>query len=238
MNPIQLVEAEEMPVAPAGDGRDDHEQLFGGAPIKADQEWANALTHAIAAAFSLVGGVYLVAVASAIEAGLAVACAVYMLSVFGTFVFSTLSHVILRQPGLNTMRAWDQGMIYAMISGTYTPIAFAFAPQSFRGTILLAIWLAALIGLVGKIGFRHRVNSTATWSYVLLGWLPAVPLISHVPAGLAWTMLAGGVVYSFGVVCLINDHRARYLHAAWHLMVMSAAACHFGGILLYVVLGR
>ena len=238
MDPISVVKVEELSTARADDLIQLDEGLYDSAPIKADQEWANALTHGIAAAISLIGGFYLVATAAGVHAGLAVACAVYMLSVFGTFVFSTLSHLILRQPALNMLRAWDQAMIYAMISGTYTPIAFVFAPESVRVPLLLAIWVAAIVGLVGKIGFRHRVNAVATWSYVLLGWLPAVPLVSHVPRPLAWAMLIGGVIYSLGILCLVSDHKARYLHAVWHLLVMSAATCHFCGILLYVVLGR
>jgi len=48
-------------------------------------------------------------------------------------------------------------------------------------------------------------------------------------------MFAGGVVYTIGVVFLINDKKKKYLHACWHLAVMAAATCHYLGILWYVV---
>ncbi len=94
------------------------------APVQPDQEWANALTHGIGALGSVVLGVYLVMAALPKEPGLATACVAYSASVFGTFFFSTMSHVVRRQPLLNTMRSYDQAMIYMMISGTYTPIIF------------------------------------------------------------------------------------------------------------------
>ena len=71
---------------------------------------------------------------------------------------------------------------------------------------------------------------------MLLGWLPAIPLVGHVPSELAWSMFAGGAVYMLGVGFLINDGRRKYMHAAWHLCVMTAATCHYLGILYYIVL--
>ena len=204
-------------------------------PLQPDQEWANALTHAIAAVCAIILGIYMVSVALPIGVGLAIACAAYAASVLGTFTFSTLSHVIRRQPLLNQMRAWDQAMIYTMISGTYTPIAYRYATESAQAPLLIAIWVAATLGFVAKVAMKHRINSIGTVSYLLLGWLPAIPLVNHVPSELAWWMVGGGVFYTIGVVFLMNDSKMRYLHAVWHLLVMTAAACHFVGILKYVV---
>ena len=49
-------------------------------------------------------------------------------------------------------------------------------------------------------------------------------------------MLGGGVVYSIGIVLLMNDSKLKYLHAGWHVAVMSAATVHYLGILYYVVM--
>jgi hemolysin III len=204
-------------------------------PLKPDQEWANALTHGIACLGTIGLGSYMVRVALPYGSGITMACLVYATSVFATFGFSTLSHIVRRQPMLNTMRAWDQAMIYAMISGTYTPIAYRYASESTQVALLAAIWVAAMVGIVGKLLFQHRINSIGTISYLLLGWLPAIPLAPQVPSDLAWWMVAGGVLYTIGVVFLLNDSKLRYLHAVWHLAVMAAAVAHFLGIMHYVV---
>lgn len=204
-------------------------------PLLEGEEWANALTHGIAAVGSILLAVYLIQSAIPKGVGLAIACGGYMAAVFGTFLCSTLSHMVRRQPLLNQMRAWDQAMIYVMISGTYTPIAYAYASDATRTPLLWAIWIAATAGFLHKVAWRHRVNSSGTISYLLLGWLPAIPLASHVPTQLVVSMFAGGILYTIGVGFLINDKKAKYLHACWHLWVMSAAACHYLGILWYVV---
>lgn len=207
----------------------------GEAPVKWDQEWANALTHGLAAVTSTIGMIFLVAKAQSTDIGLAMACSAYMVGVIGTFVCSTLSHAILRQPLLDTLRAWDQAMIYVMISGTYTPIVYVCAADSVRAPLLVAIWVAAGLGFFHKVLVRHRVNSIGTLSYLMLGWLPAIPLIGQVPGPVIAAMFVGGVLYSLGTLLLINDHKIRYLHAGWHISVMLAAAVHFFGIYLYLI---
>jgi hemolysin III len=73
---------------------------------------------------------------------------------------------------------------------------------------------------------------------VLLGWLPALAapeIISRVPlAALGW-LLAGGLCYTLGTYFLSRDDRRPYFHAIWHLMVIAGSACHFYGIMRYVV---
>lgn len=204
-------------------------------PIKPDQEWANAWTHGIATLIAIGMGVVLVRQASLTSTGMAIACGAYIASMAGTFLCSTLSHVIMRQPLLNTLRSWDQAMIYTMISGTYTPIAFGYASDSVRTPLLIAIWVAAAAGFLMKVAVRHRVNSIGTVSYLALGWLPAIPLVGQVPMALVGWMIAGGLLYTAGVVLLMNDHRIRYLHAGWHLFVMAAAACHWWAIWAFVI---
>ncbi|WP_231617284.1 PAQR family membrane homeostasis protein TrhA [Novipirellula aureliae] len=207
----------------------------GDAPVKWDQEWANAFTHGLAAIVSIVGLFFLVAKAGSVDVGLAIACTAYMSGVIGTFICSTLSHTILRQPLLDTLRAWDQAMIYVMISGTYTPIVYVCAADSVRIPLLVAIWIAAGVGFFHKVLARHRVNSIGTLSYLMLGWLPAIPLIGQVPGAVIAAMFLGGVLYSLGTILLVNDGRIRYLHAGWHISVMLAAAVHFFGIYLYLI---
>ncbi|TWT87904.1 PAQR family membrane homeostasis protein TrhA [Neorhodopirellula pilleata] len=204
-------------------------------PIQPDQEWANALTHGVAAAIWTGLAIWLVVEAFAIEVGLAIACAAYGASVIGTFVCSTLSHTFLQRPLLDHLRAWDQAMIYLMIIGTYTPITYQYAAPEQRTVLLTLMWTAAIAGFVNKAILRHRIHSISTWSYLALGWLPAIPLIGRVPMGLAIAMFAGGVTYSVGVIFLMNDRKFPYLHAVWHLFVITASIVHLAGIAWYVL---
>ena len=208
---------------------------IGDAPVQLDQEWANALTHGLGFAGAIVLTLGLTKSAYEVGTGMAVACAVYGASVIGTFLFSMLSHSIHRQPILNTLRAWDQAMIYLMIAGTYTPIIAGFASDAVCPILLTVMWVAAGSGFFAKVVRQHRVNSIATISYLLLGWLPAMPIISEVPSDLLWLMVLGGGLYTIGVALLMNDHLFKYAHAVWHLIVISAALIHWYGIRTFVI---
>ena len=204
-------------------------------PKRVEGEWANTWTHGFGAVGAAALGLSFVMSAMERDIALAIACGAYAFSVVGTFTASMLSHWVTRQPMLDRMRALDQAMIYAMISGTYTPIIFRFAPDGLRMPLLATIWVVTLAGIGAKLFAHHRVNNVATVSYLLLGWLPALPMIPHVPLGLGMGMALGGIVYSIAVVVLVNDHRVRYFHALWHVLVMAAAYCHYATICHYVL---
>ena len=203
---------------------------FGDAPVQPDQEWANALTHAAATAAAIIAAAVLVRAAAAVSPGAAFAAAAYMATVIGTFVASTLSHTYLRQPTLDTLRAWDQAMIYLMIVGTYTPIIHRYAPPPAGGMTIAAMWTAAGIGFAEKVVRRQNVNAISPWPYLALGWAPAAVMVATTPTWVVGVMLLGGLFYSAGVYFLMNDARRRYYHAAWHLCVMTASAVQWGGI--------
>lgn len=203
-------------------------------PIQPDQEWANALTHGIAAKLSVIGGVALVVHAAIHSSTMAWASAAYITAVFATFMSSFLSHFFLKQPWLNTFRAWDQGTIYTMIVGTYTPIAWYYTDGNVRVALIVLMWSAAIFGAVSKIVFQHRLNNMSPIPYIALGWLPAAILYFYTPSWVILMMAAGGVTYSAGVYFLMNDTRRRYYHALWHLFVMTAAAMHYAGIWLMI----
>jgi hemolysin III len=205
------------------------------APIQADQEWANALTHGIAALLSLVGAGVMIWHTSKDSFGTTLSCLAFVLSASGVFIASTFSHFFLDDPiRLKRLRAWDQGLIYTMISGTYTPLIFHFADARVRDLALVAIWVAAAIGFYSKVFANHRVNGIGTATYLALGWLPALVLIGRVPTPVLVGMSLGGIIYTMGVAVLMNDSRVRYMHALWHLLVMSAASCHYWTIFYFV----
>jgi hemolysin III len=56
----------------------------------------------------------------------------------------------------------------------------------------------------------------------------------HVPIhGILW-LVAGGLLYTGGVVFYVADNKYRYAHALWHLFVLAGSMAHFCAILWYV----
>ena len=74
----------------------------------------------------------------------------------------------------------------------------------------------------------HRFGWLQLTLKLVMGWLMlpfAGPALSAIPPdALAW-LLAGGVVYTAGVVFFLAE-RMPFNHAIWHVFVVGGAACH------------
>lgn len=202
----------------------------------ASQEAVNAWTHGLGFVISLPAGFALNRLVVEHRDQLAWACLAYSLCLAAMYLFSTLSHAVRNQTWRHRMRAWDQGVIYATIAGTFTPFIWAYMDGWERVALLIAIWLAAAAGFYSKVVAEHRIDNMTAVSYVLLGWLPAMVLLGYVPLACFAIMAFGGLLYTCGTYFLQNDHRSWYFHAIWHLMVILASACHYAAIAMYTIL--
>ena len=74
--------------------------------------------------------------------------------------------------------------------------------------------------------------------YLALGWLVVIalkPMIDHVYWVALLLLVAGGVLYSTGVIFYVNK-RLKFSRAIWHGHVVAAAAAHWTAVLIGVVL--
>ncbi len=195
------------------------------------EELLNTITHAIGFVLSVAGAAVLLhRVFLSGDVWRSMGCSVYALSLMGVYGCSTLSHSAAQPDLKRWFRMLDQGFIYLLIVGTYTPFSLAYLRTSGWLVFLGVMWTIALLGFLSKILMAHRVDSVAVWIYVLLGWMPVVagiPLLNLVPPFTLGWMLVGGICYTFGTVFLINDHRISHFHAVWHLLVIAGSAFHF-----------
>lgn len=198
-------------------------------------EVANTLTHGAGLVLSLVGGAFMIPATHSSHLGIRVAVVAYIASLVAVYGFSTLSHAVHSTAEKNRLRAWDQGTIYLLIVGTYTPFVAAYLPPLEAAVLTTGLWLAAGFGFWSKVVANHRVNKLASWSYIALGWFPALAFIGRVPFDVVKWMAYGGLSYTIGTIFLALDHRVAHFHAIWHILVIAASACHYYAIFTYVV---
>jgi hemolysin III len=210
-----------------------------GPGLSAEEETANSITHGLGFVLSVFGAFVMADTLGGGDVWRVAGCSIFLTSMIAVYAMSTLSHVF-QSPRLRTFfRAIDQGTIYLLIAGTYTPFSLAYLHTTPWWILLAAVWAVALYGFVSKVLFTHRVENVSMWPCLVCGALPflAIPtLLTMLPLGALWWMILGVACYTLGLVFWLNDRRVRHFHAVWHLLVMAGSAAHFSGILLFVVL--
>jgi hemolysin III len=200
-------------------------------------ESVNTWIHGIGFVASIPAGIYLASLAGGQQPGMLLACVVYSISLAGMYFFSALSHWVADPAQRHRMRSLDQGTIYLLIAGTFTPFILSQTSGWLRIGLLVFVWIAAAAGFYSKVLAKHRINNMTSIYYVLMGWIPASVMIwSSTPLSFG-CMLLGGLFYTGGVLFLQNDHKAWYFHPLWHVMVVLASIIHYLGIAWFAVLG-
>lgn len=202
------------------------------------EEVANTVTHGVGMVLSIVGTVVLLVLALYHRAtvGQLLATLVYGISLTAVYAASTLSHAYQHPRRKQFFRVLDQAVIYCLIAGTYTPFILAYMPPQRKWLVLAFVWTLATLGFLSKAFLKHRIEAVVIANYVLLGWLPAMAMVSLMPMDcMAW-MACGGVLYTVGTLFLTFDQQVPFFHATWHLCVLAASAFHFFAVVHYTIL--
>jgi hemolysin III len=190
----------------------------------------DAVIHVLGVLFAINGGLWLLfhVTGLSVVASVSVYCT-------GLFAMLTASALYNLWPHGNTrewLRRFDHAAIFIMIAATYTPFAVNRLQAPASGVILGLIWFGATVGVVLKMLFPRRFEIASVTLYLGLGWL-VVTVIKPLSVALATAdfrlLVAGGIVYSAGVVFYLSE-RVPYHKAIWHGFVLVAVILHFTAI--------
>lgn len=201
------------------------------------EEIANSISHGIG--FLAAAAITPILIIKSLPDG---AAAIVGASVFGAtmmvlYLSSTLYHAFPHSKTKRVFQIFDHGAIFLLIAGTYTPFTLTVLPNAWGWTLFGIVWGLAVAGVILKAVGGAGTSKLSIALYLGMGWLAifaAKPLWNSLPAwGIFW-LLAGGVMYSAGVLFFAYDHRIRYSHFIWHLFVLAGTACHVVAVLSYV----
>ena len=203
------------------------------------EEFVNSLTHGAGLALSIAGFVVLLVLAAMRgSAWRIVSCAVYGSTLVCLYTASTLYHSTRSRRLKRVLKICDHSAIYLLIAGTYTPFLLVNLRGSWGWSLFAVIWGLAMAGILFKVWFVEHFPIVSTAVYLLMGWLALVavkPMFLSVPhSGLLW-LLAGGVLYTVGVV-FYSWKKVPYNHAIWHGFVIAGSTCHYFAVFCSVIL--
>lgn len=201
-------------------------------------ERANQLTHLVGTVWSVWAAVHLLRAVGQDDQTLRwVGCLVYAVSLVTVYVSSFLSHSFTRPAWRHAFRTLDQLAIFLLIAGSYTPVGLVYCRDGPWGLVLVGMWSMAFLGIWAKLRLAGLRN-VSVWYYLATAWfaLCAIPRLVRVLSlsEMGW-VVAGAIAYTGGVSFLLNDRRAPFLHALWHLSVLAGSYCHYQAIFSSVV---
>lgn len=202
------------------------------------EEVANAVTHGIGTALSVVALVLLVVFASL----KGTAWHVVSFSIYGTTMLllyfnSTLLHSLREGRAKDLFEIFDHSSIYLFIAGTYTPFMLVAIRGPLGWSLFGVIWGIALFGMLFKAFFVKRFLFISTIFYIAMGWLIVIawhPLTAVVASGGMTLLVAGGILYTLGTIFYVW-RGFPFHHAVWHTFVLAGSVTHFFAVLIYLL---
>jgi hemolysin III len=208
-------------------------RLIGGAERRAD-----AVVHAVGLSAGAVGAILLLAMAVDGRPLQTLSAIVYAVGLVAMLGCSAAYNMARPSRTKWWLRRLDHAAIFLMIAATYTPFLARLQDATAATWLAGVVWTGALAGMVLKIGWPGRFDRLSVALYLALGWaivLAFGPLVQSVPMLTLALLIAGGALYSVGVIFHLWDS-LRFGTAIWHGFVVAAAGCHYMAVYVLMVL--
>ena len=156
----------------------------------------------------------------------------YGISMVVMMLMSSVYHAMNPGSGAKrVLRRFDYTSIYLLIGGTFAPVLLLYVGGRLGIALFCIQWAVILTGVVLIAIFGPgRWRALHFTLYFLIGWsgLLFLPSLYLHAKTLLWFILAGGVVYTLGMIPFARSK--KYDHCIWHVFVLLAAALHWIGI--------
>ncbi|MDE5446043.1 hemolysin III family protein [Bradyrhizobium sp. CSA207] len=195
---------------------------------------ADAIIHGIGVFSGIIAATVLVVLAAVYaDAVNIVGVSIYVAGLLSMLVLSATYNLWPVSPAKWLLRRFDHSAIYLLIAATYTPFILELKDSVFALALLVGVWCVAILGIVLKLRYPGRFDRVAVGIYLAMGWSGMMlydAVVKALPAVVLGFVVAGGVLYSFGVI-FHAWRRLRFQNAIWHGFVLAGAACHYTAVL-------
>jgi hemolysin III len=201
-------------------------------------ELFNSITHLAGTLLAIVGTTVLVttAVLNGADARHIAALSIYGAMMVVLYLSSTLYHSF-KGRAKQVFHVFDHCAIYLLIAGTYTPFTLVTLRGVWGWSLFAIVWALAIAGVAKDVFLPGRYRAISVVLYLVMGWLVVAafgPLKQALPMDGIWWLIAGGVVYTAGIVFFALSKRVVHMHGLWHLCVIGGSACHYVAVFRYV----
>ena len=202
---------------------------------------ADGVVHAVGIVLAIAAGSALLSLSAFhADTGEYIATIFYVVSLLTVLSISLAYNLWPLTPAKWVLRRFDHAAIYLLIAATYTPFLAQLDDAAMTGWMIAVVWGAAIAGMAIKLFLPGRLDRLAIVFYLAIGWSGIVvlePLLDTLPPVTIGLILAGGIVYSAGVVFFVW-RGLRFQNALWHGFVVTGAGLHCAAIIDCLVVAR
>uniref|UniRef100_A0A8C5IRK5 Monocyte to macrophage differentiation associated 2 n=1 Tax=Junco hyemalis TaxID=40217 RepID=A0A8C5IRK5_JUNHY len=198
---------------------------------------ANTATHALWILPSILGSSILYVLSD--DQWETISAWIYGFGLSSLFIVSTIFHTISwKKRHLRTvehcLHMFDRMVIYFFIAASYAPWLNLRELGPWASHMRWIIWIMASIGTVYVFFFHERYKLVELVCYIIMGFFPALVILSMPNRDGLLELVAGGFFYCLGMVFFKSDGRIPFAHAIWHLFVAMGAGTHYYAIWRYL----
>ncbi|CDX45575.1 Hly-III family protein [Mesorhizobium sp. SOD10] len=203
---------------------------------------ADGIVHAVGIVLAIAAGSAFLALAAFHSGpGEYVAAVFYVVSLL-TVLSVSLAYNLwpVSWPAKWILRRFDHAAIYLLIAATYTPFLAQLDNSPLALSMIVTVWSAAAAGIAIKMFLPGRYDRLAIVFYLAIGWSGVVlagPLVRTLPTTSVALLVAGGIVYSLGVI-FFAWKGLRFHNAVWHGFVVTGAGLHLAAMVDCLVVNR
>jgi hemolysin III len=205
------------------------------------EEIANAISHGLGVVAAIAITPFLILKAIPLGAGAVTSAAIFSATMIILYASSAIYHSLPHCKAKKIFQVMDHAAIFLLIAGTYTPFTLTALQGAWGWTLFGLIWGLAVIGVILKVIYTDGTSKLSIAMYLAMGWLAVLavkPLYDAMPAeGLIW-ILAGGVMYTAGVLFFAYDHKKKFNHFIWHIFVLAGTTCHVVAVINFAFRGH
>jgi hemolysin III len=202
------------------------------------EEIANAISHGVGVLAAIAITPFLILRAIPLGAGAITGASIFGASMIVLYASSAIYHSLPHCRAKHIFQIFDHSAIFLLIAGTYTPFTLSVLSGAWGWTLFGVIWGLAVAGIILKTIHTEGTSKLSIALYLAMGWLAVFavqPLYNSMPVGGLFWILAGGIMYSGGVLFFAYDHRKKFNHFIWHLFVLAGTACHVVAVFQYAL---
>lgn len=164
---------------------------------------------------------------------------IYGLMMVFVYTMSSVYHGVKHERAKKVLQVLDHCSIYAMIVGTYMPILLT-GVWDYSRKLFTVLSVVLAVGTAVGVTFTaidfHRYAVIAMGGYFVIGWSIIFAfrhLLVAFPREFSFWILAGGIVYTLGMIFFTIGIKKRYFHSIFHIFIIIGSILQFVGIIKF-----